>query len=109
MIPGELFIKDGEIELNAGRKTVTLTVANSGDRPIRVGFEEMVMRADLDRAIAGIGDRQRHRLAAGVELDLAVLDEEFTGDHGRYLAILRCVMAGLVPAIHALAPSKKDV
>jgi len=27
MIPGELFIKDGEIELNAGRKTVTLTVA----------------------------------------------------------------------------------
>jgi len=31
MIPGELFIKDGEIELNAGRKTVTLNVANSGD------------------------------------------------------------------------------
>ena len=30
MIPGELFIQDGEIELNAGRKTVTLTVANSG-------------------------------------------------------------------------------
>ena len=37
MIPGELFIKDGEIELNAGRKTLTLTVANSGDRPIQVG------------------------------------------------------------------------
>ena len=37
MIPGELFIKDGEIELNAGRKTVTLTVANTGDRPIQVG------------------------------------------------------------------------
>ena len=37
MIPGELFIQDGEIELNAGRKTVTLTVANSGDRPIQVG------------------------------------------------------------------------
>jgi len=35
MIPGELFIQDGEIELNAGRKT--LTVANSGDRPIQVG------------------------------------------------------------------------
>ncbi|MEW6150261.1 MAG: urease subunit beta, partial [Pseudomonadota bacterium] len=29
MIPGELFIQDGEIELNAGRKTVTLTVANT--------------------------------------------------------------------------------
>ena len=31
MIPGEMFIKDGDIELNAGRKTMTLTVANSGD------------------------------------------------------------------------------
>jgi urease subunit beta len=37
MIPGEMFIKDGDIALNAGRKTVTLTVANSGDRPIQVG------------------------------------------------------------------------
>ncbi|AVT77755.1 urease subunit beta [Rhodopseudomonas palustris] len=37
MIPGELFIEDGEIELNAGRATVTLTVANTGDRPIQVG------------------------------------------------------------------------
>jgi urease subunit beta len=32
-----MFIKDGEITLNAGRKTVTFTVANSGDRPIQVG------------------------------------------------------------------------
>ena len=37
MIPGELFIKDGEIELNKGRKTVALTVSNTGDRPIQVG------------------------------------------------------------------------
>ena len=37
MIPGEMFIKDGEIELNAGRKTVTLTVSNTGDRPVQVG------------------------------------------------------------------------
>src|SRR3954466_8112767 len=37
MIPGELFIKDGEIELNERRKTATLSVANSGDRPIQVG------------------------------------------------------------------------
>ncbi|MFL9503269.1 urease subunit beta [Rhodopseudomonas palustris] len=37
MIPGELFIEDGKIELNAGRATVTLTVANTGDRPIQVG------------------------------------------------------------------------
>ena len=37
MIPGEMFIQDGEIELNKGRKTVALTVANTGDRPIQVG------------------------------------------------------------------------
>jgi urease subunit beta len=37
MIPGETFIKDGELTLNAGRKTLTLTVANTGDRPIQVG------------------------------------------------------------------------
>ena len=37
MIPGEMFIQDGEIELNAGRKTVTITVSNTGDRPIQVG------------------------------------------------------------------------
>ena len=37
MIPGEMFIQDGEIELNAGRKTATLSVTNTGDRPIQVG------------------------------------------------------------------------
>jgi len=37
MIPGEMFIKDGEIELNKGRRTVRLTVSNTGDRPIQVG------------------------------------------------------------------------
>ena len=37
MIPGETFIKEGEIELNAGRKTATLSVTNTGDRPIQVG------------------------------------------------------------------------
>ena len=37
MIPGEIFTQDGEIELNKGRKTVTFTVANTGDRPIQVG------------------------------------------------------------------------
>jgi urease subunit beta len=37
MIPGEFFIKDGEIELNVNRKAVTLTVSNTGDRPIQVG------------------------------------------------------------------------
>jgi len=37
MIPGEFFIEDGEIELNAGRDRQSMDVANSGDRPIQVG------------------------------------------------------------------------
>ena len=37
MIPGEYLLGDGEIEANAGRRTVELTVANTGDRPIQVG------------------------------------------------------------------------
>lgn len=37
MIPGEVFPADGDIEINAGQPTVTLDVANSGDRPIQVG------------------------------------------------------------------------
>src|SRR6266480_3912888 len=64
MIPGELFIKDGEIELNAGRKTVTLTVANTGDRPIQVGshyhFFETNPALKFDR-----------KKALGMRLDIA--------------------------------------
>jgi urease subunit beta len=37
MVPGEVITAKGEIELNSGRETVTLKVANSGDRPIQVG------------------------------------------------------------------------
>ena len=37
MIPGELLLASGDIELNAGRETVRLSVANTGDRPIQVG------------------------------------------------------------------------
>ena len=56
MIPGEMFIQDGEIVLNEGRKTVTLTVANTGDRPIQVGshyhFFETNPALRFDRAKA---------------------------------------------------------
>ena len=37
MIPGELQVADGDIELNAGRATISVSVANHGDRPIQVG------------------------------------------------------------------------
>ena len=64
MIPGELFPAAGEIELNAGRETVTLTVSNTGDRPVQVGshyhFAEANAALDFDRA-----------LARGMRLDIA--------------------------------------
>ena len=37
MIPGEIITADGDIELNKGRKSLTLSVSNTGDRPIQVG------------------------------------------------------------------------
>jgi urease beta subunit len=37
MIPGELLPAEGNVELNAGRDTTTVTVANTGDRPVQVG------------------------------------------------------------------------
>jgi len=54
MIPGEVIHEEGEIELNGGRRTVRLMVANSGDRPVQVGshfhFFETNQALDFDRA-----------------------------------------------------------
>lgn len=56
MIPGEMAIQDGDIELNPGRETRSLSVANSGDRPIQVGshyhFFETNPALHFDRAQA---------------------------------------------------------
>jgi urease subunit beta len=64
MIPGEMFIQDGDIELNAGRETATVTVSNTGDRPIQVGshyhFFETNPALTFDRA-----------KARGMRLDIA--------------------------------------
>ncbi len=56
MIPGEMQVAAGDIELNTGRETVTLDVANTGDRPIQVGshyhFYETNDALAFDRALA---------------------------------------------------------
>ena len=56
MKPGEYFIQDGEIELNAGRTATEIKVANTGDRPIQVGshyhFAETNLALEFDRALA---------------------------------------------------------
>ena len=56
MVPGEVIVASGEIELNAGRESVELEVANTGDRPIQVGshyhFFETNPALSFDRALA---------------------------------------------------------
>jgi len=56
MIPGEVFPGEGTIALNAGRATITLMIANTGDRPIQVGshyhFAETNAALDFDRTAA---------------------------------------------------------
>ena len=73
MIPGEMKVDSGEIELNAGRRTLTLTVANTGDRPVQVGshyhFFEINEALSFDRAKAR-GLRKDKVLTAGELADL---------------------------------------
>ena len=56
MIPGEMKIEAGEIELNAGRRSLTVEVANTGDRPIQVGSHYHIFETNealsFDRASA---------------------------------------------------------
>jgi urease beta subunit len=61
MIPGEIVTAPGEIEINAGRPTITLTVANTGDRPIQVGSHYHF--AETNPALSFERDKARgHRL-----------------------------------------------
>lgn len=56
MIPGEYFVADGDITLNADREAITLMVANTGDRPVQVGshyhFGEANAALEFDRDAA---------------------------------------------------------
>jgi urease subunit beta len=64
MTPGEIITAPGEIEINAGRPTVTLTVANTGDRPIQVGSHYHFYETNAALAF----DREQAR---GCRLDIA--------------------------------------
>jgi urease subunit beta len=64
MIPGEMHIEPGEIELNAGRPTLTIEVANTGDRPIQIGSHYHFYEANTALGF----DREQTR---GMRLDIA--------------------------------------
>ena len=64
MIPGEIIVADGNVILNEGRSAITLSVANTGDRPVQIGshyhFAEANAALDFDR-----------KSARGMRLDIA--------------------------------------
>jgi urease subunit beta len=66
MIPGEYILAQGDIEINAGRKAVTITVVNTGDRPVQVGshfhFFEVNKQMKFERETAA---GMRLNIAAG--------------------------------------------
>ena len=64
MIPGEIITKAGDIELNVGAKTVTIEVANTGDRPIQVGSHYHFFETNE-------GLRFERDKARGMRLDIA--------------------------------------
>lgn len=90
MKPGEIITADGEIELNAGRETIDVTVANTGDRPVQVGshfhFFEVNDALEFDRAAA-----------RGFRLDIpAGTAIRFEPGQSRAVALVRLAGAGKV-------------
>lgn len=101
MIPGEYLLEEGEIELNAGRRSIRITVANTGDRPIQVGshyhffeanealeFDRQVamgMRLDIAAGTAVRFEPGQHRSVVLVELGG---DREIYGFQGRIMGKL---------------------
>jgi urease subunit beta len=114
MTPGEYFIDDGDIELNAGRATVTVTVANTGDRPIQVGshyhFYETneALHFERDKALgyrlniaAGTAVRFEPGQERTVELVALAGDRKVYGFLGR-------VGGALPPAAHAQTEERRS-
>ena len=114
MIPGELLVDDGEIELNVGRPRLVLTVRNVGDRPIQVGshyhFGETNAALDFDRDAA-----------RGFRLDIAAgTAVRFEPGQSRTVALValggtrtvygfRQMVMGLLDApVAPVAPAKKS-
>ena len=87
MNPGELFVDEGQHPLNPGRRTVTLVVSNTADRPIQVGshyhFAETNAALDFDRAAArgmrlNIGSGLAVRFEPGQQRTVELVD--YAGD-----------------------------
>ncbi len=110
MIPGEIIAAAGELELNAGRETRTVTVENAGDRPIQVGshyhfyevnealrFEREAARGFRLNIVAGTAVRFEPGQARTVELVALAGDRRVFGFTGAVMGALDLVPAGSSP------------
>lgn len=101
MIPGEFFISEGEIAINEGRRTLRLSVANTGDRPIQVGshyhFFETNSALAFDREMTrgmrlNIPSGTAVRFEPGQEREVELVDyrglRRVFGFHGRIMGDL---------------------
>jgi len=100
MIPGEIFCQDGTITLNEGRETQTLTVSNTGDRPVQVGshyhFYETNTALDFDR-----------EKARGYRLDIpAGTAVRFEPGQSREVQLVRYAGSGTVYGFNARVNGK---
>jgi urease subunit beta len=111
VIPGELMVAAGEIELNAGRRTLRLTVANTGDRPIQVGshfhFFETNEALRFDRATTrgfrlNIAAGTAVRFEPGQEREIELV--ELSGD--RIVYGFNAKIMGRLDAKHMAKPRK---
>ena len=108
MIPGEWLLAEGPIEINAGRRTLRLSVRNTGDRPIQIGshfhFFEVNRVLEFDRP-ATIGMRldvpsgQSVRFEAGDERDVELVA---FGGHGRVIGF-NALLDGAISSSSAVA------
>lgn len=100
MIPGELIAADGEIELNAGRPTVTLVVTNTGDRPVQVGSHYHFFETNAALAF----DRDAAR---GYRLDIpAGTAVRFEPGQSRTVRLVQLAGAGVVYGFNARVMGK---
>lgn len=101
MIPGEMETLEGEIEINAGRPSLTLTVTNTGDRPIQVGshyhfyetnaalaFDREAARGFRLNIAAGTAVRFEPGQSRTVELVALAGNREVYGFNGRIMGFL---------------------
>lgn len=102
MIPGEILPGDGDIEINAGRPRLDLTVRNTGDRPVQVGshyhFAEANAALDFDRGAAW-----GHRLAVPAGTSV-----RFEPGMPRDVSLVPLAGARVVPGLRGLAAGPLD-